>query len=1088
MDEIGVDVVRTTLAPFSASEIPNDASLTSSGDIYWAIPGAASPDDCGYGPFADRGDGFHLFPAGGNVELVEIEKQSNPACPGSHLNAFVCWKNPFGETTNLDLYLLRWTGFAWDPVAESARTQPEESSGFCLEYLSSDVPVEAKRYGFALRGHPAPNDLCFTILTSEDNAAADGASWPTPSQKAGMAALILSARPGISAAEIQSFLAAGQQDPNSLAEVLSENEATIFRTRAGETGCIEFSSTFGLTYCNGDPDFWVDHDEWGWTADRALSAKSLEVECKVVEAGTNIRVLVNGSEVVSWYAEVGEVHRVEDIELEIAQGDTVVFGHGNAPDGCVIVGDESPVRVVFCDSQIPTTGSLQVTIGPQGAIDAGAKWQVDGGQWLNSGETASELAEGNHTISYSTVAGWNKPADASVSVVAGETATASGTYTRQIGSLRVTISPQEAVDAGAKWRVDGGEWRNSGATATELIVGSHTVSYSTVTGWDTPANHYVTVYYNQTATDSGTYIQQTGALKVTISPQDAIDAGAKWRVDGGEWRNSGDTAEELTAENHTISFKAVMGWVPPSSRSAAINDGETTSTEGIYVSEGPLTGNKKLTQGASGNVGIGASYPGEKLVLSEGNFLQDSVEIKHKAALFDDETMALNGAFDIQIYGKYAFVVSYIDNGVEILDIANPTNPTHVGCITDDATTILLRPYGICVSGKYAYVASNGDDGVEILDISNPSNPFHVGSITDDETTALDGAWSIHVSGKYAYVASCLDDGVEILDVSEPSNPIHVGAITDDATTELDGACSIHVAGKYAYVASQEDDGVEILDVSNPAAPIHVGAITDNDTTALEGAYDIYVVGIYAYVTSPLEHGVEILDISNPSNPSHVGSITDNATTELTGAERIHVSGKYAYVTAFGDWGVEVIDISNPSNPTHVDAISDDETTALAHPMGIFVSGKYAYVTSLISGGGIEILDISGIDSPAASIGSIASDSLDVAGDAQVVNNLSAGGALNAGLGGIKSDGPMSAEGDLAIGGNFDVQNAASFGGTLNAQGGFSMNDILKLTPRESPPVAQQNGCLYYDKTGQAAFCVYLEDFWVKIAGSGSCQ
>ena len=33
------------------------------------------------------------------------------------------------------------------------------------------------------------------------------------------------------------------------------------------------------------------------------------------------------------------------------------------------------------------TGSLQVTISPQGAIDAGAQWRVDGGVWHGSGYT-----------------------------------------------------------------------------------------------------------------------------------------------------------------------------------------------------------------------------------------------------------------------------------------------------------------------------------------------------------------------------------------------------------------------------------------------------------------------------------------------------------------------------------------------------------------------------------------------------------------------------------------------------------------------------------------------------------------------------
>ncbi len=94
-------------------------------------------------------------------------------------------------------------------------------------------------------------------------------------------------------------------------------------------------------------------------------------------------------------------------------------------------------------------------------------------------------------------------------------------------------------------------------------------------------------------------------------------------------------------------------------------------------------------------------------------------------------------------------------------------NPTHKGAIFDNADTTLdtalKSANSIYVSSKYAYVTSYRDDGVEILDISDPSNPTHVGAIFDNDETALDYPASVYVSGKYAYVASMWDSGVEIL-------------------------------------------------------------------------------------------------------------------------------------------------------------------------------------------------------------------------------------------------------------------------------------------------------------------------------------
>jgi hypothetical protein len=77
---------------------------------------------------------------------------------------------------------------------------------------------------------------------------------------------------------------------------------------------------------------------------------------------------------------------------------------------------------------IPGTGSLQVNISPAAAVTAGAKWQVDGGAWQNSGAAVANLAAGNHMVSFNMVSGWTTPANQAVSVSANSTTTASGTY------------------------------------------------------------------------------------------------------------------------------------------------------------------------------------------------------------------------------------------------------------------------------------------------------------------------------------------------------------------------------------------------------------------------------------------------------------------------------------------------------------------------------------------------------------------------------------------------------------------------------------------------------------------------------------
>ena len=155
------------------------------------------------------------------------------------------------------------------------------------------------------------------------------------------------------------------------------------------------------------------------------------------------------------------------------------------------------------------TGSLQVTISPQGAIDAGAQWRRIGTfAWRNSGYTESSIPVGEATVEFKSVTGWNAPPNQGVTIDNGQTTHASGTYTQQTGSLQMMINPQGAIDAGAQWRRMGtSTWRNSSYTESSIPVGEATLEFKSVTGWNTPTNQQVTISADQTTTASGTYIR-----------------------------------------------------------------------------------------------------------------------------------------------------------------------------------------------------------------------------------------------------------------------------------------------------------------------------------------------------------------------------------------------------------------------------------------------------------------------------------------------------------------------------------------------------------------------------------------------------
>ena len=186
----------------------------------------------------------------------------------------------------------------------------------------------------------------------------------------------------------------------------------------------------------------------------------------------------------------------------------------------------------------------------------------------------------NYNIIVASAGNWT------VKVINGSQESNLGTFTvttppPNTGSLTVDLSPSGAVSAGAQWRVDGGTYHNSGDTVAGLSPGLHTVSFTTVAGYTTPAAKSVSISSGVNTSDTSTYTvitpPNTGSLTVNLSPSGAVSAGAQWRVDGGSYRNNGDTATGLTPGPHTVSFKTVAGYTTPADKPVTITSGATTS-------------------------------------------------------------------------------------------------------------------------------------------------------------------------------------------------------------------------------------------------------------------------------------------------------------------------------------------------------------------------------------------------------------------------------------------------------------------------------------------------------------------------------
>jgi hypothetical protein len=152
------------------------------------------------------------------------------------------------------------------------------------------------------------------------------------------------------------------------------------------------------------------------------------------------------------------------------------------------------------------------------------------------------------------------------------------------GSLRVGFGPMEVIYAGAVWMVDGRGGYSSGVIVSGLAPGSHTVSFSSVGGWITPASQDVTITNGQTTTTVGWYYREPSRLQVIINPPEAVAAGAQWTLYPGDiWYSSGTTIS-LPAGNYQVGFSYyIAGWTPPMPRGVTLTLGSTVTLTGTYV-------------------------------------------------------------------------------------------------------------------------------------------------------------------------------------------------------------------------------------------------------------------------------------------------------------------------------------------------------------------------------------------------------------------------------------------------------------------------------------------------------------------------
>ena len=293
---------------------------------------------------------------------------------------------------------------------------------------------------------------------------------------------------------------------------------------------------------------------------------------------------------------------------------------------------------------VALVGDLTVNLSPAAAVSAGAQWSVDGGAtWHNSGATASNLLAGRQYFTFMAVSNYVVPDTGYTTVYANSNVVRSYSYTALPGSITVTLTPAGAVAAGAAWSVDGGtNWNESGATAQNLAIKTHTISFLAVDGYAAPASTNYTLSAGEAVSFTKTYTDMPGALTVNLTP-----ASAQWSLDGGSsWFAAGVTVTNLAAGGYVVTFGAVTGYDTPAATNVTVVSGTTGTVTRTYVQQ-PAGADCIASQGFDG----ADVHPWNWSVVYLSN-TGGSTDVVHMAAADVVTTKVLSGTNALRLRGS----------------------------------------------------------------------------------------------------------------------------------------------------------------------------------------------------------------------------------------------------------------------------------------------------------------------------------------------------------------------------------------------------------------------------------------------------
>lgn len=221
---------------------------------------------------------------------------------------------------------------------------------------------------------------------------------------------------------------------------------------------------------------------------------------------------------------------------------------------------------------------------------------------------------------------------------------------------------------------------------------------------------------------------------------------------------------------------------------------------------------------------------------------------------------------DIKTYQHYAYMVTEgigVGQGLQIVDLSNPLNPTLVNTYTTNFATA-HNVYIDTDIGQAWLIGTN--NGARILDLSqDPENPVEIGNF------AAPYVHDAFVRGNLAYLSEIFAGTHEILDSTDPAN--------------LQSLSVIFTPTQFTHNSWTNDDATILAttDETNPGGHVGIYDISDKTNPVLLGEYQASTSTLVHNVMfdddddtrvamSHYALGFKLIDVRQPTMPIEIGS------------------------------------------------------------------------------------------------------------------------------------------------------------------------------------------------------------------------